>query len=267
MVWEKWFLIMVLPNAEANFNNNIMRLDMYLCVNKSNAIHSRQKAQEAIKQGRVRVNNKVVYKNSMMIDSTHKVEVEDDDLLLGRAGYKLRGFLQNLESANICNADFLHNKRVLDVGSSTGGFAQVLLESQVREIVCVDVGYNQLHQKLRTDTRICLYEGCDIREFVANGTFDLCVCDVSFISLYALLPYFEALDCAEFILLFKPQFEVGKNLKRNKKGVLKDKNEGLKAFEKFCQNLKERGFDIIHNAKSELNGKEGNEEFFVYTSK
>lgn len=235
------------------------RLDHHL----KSSFSSRQKAQEAIESGCVKLNGKVVYKSSILVSEEDCIEIDTQDLLLGRAGYKLRGIISQLESLQIWDKNYLADKKVLDVGSSTGGFAQVLLESNAKEITCIDVGKNQLHEKLRTNSKITLFEECDIRSFQPNQSFDLVVCDVSFISLHKLLPYFQNLKCSEFLWLFKPQFEVGKEAKRNKKGVLVCPQDIQLALERFYKAMQEFNFQHITTQKSHPKGKEGNEEFFI----
>ncbi|MCX2716336.1 TlyA family RNA methyltransferase [Helicobacter sp. MIT 21-1697] len=241
----------------------MQRLDTYL----KTLLSSRTKAQEAIKSGCVQVNGRVVCKSSFLLKSSDEVDIDTQDLLLGRAGYKLRSFFEELVREGLWEEGYLVGKKALDIGSSTGGFTQVLLNCGVAEIVCVDVGKNQLHQSMRDDRRVRVFEECDVREFVPCGHFDIVVCDVSFVSLYKLMESFERLVSAECIWLFKPQFEVGRAAKRNKKGVLKDKSLAHRVFTDFCSFVQTRGFRILHTSQSVLSGKEGNEEFFVYAQR
>ena len=122
-------------------------------------------------------------------------------------------------------------KLVLDIGSSTGGFTQVALEKGALKVVSVDVGNNQLHFSLRDNPKIELFENTDIREFSYPVKFDVIVSDVSFISLLKIIDKIDKLAKNEIILLFKPQFEVGKEVKRDKKGVVKDEKAIKKAIE------------------------------------
>lgn len=241
----------------------MMRLDVYL----KEKLGSRQKAQEAIESGCVRVNGMCVYKSSRLLGDNDEVCIDTQGLLCGRAGYKLRGFIEELKQVEIWTESYLAYKNALDIGSSTGGFTQVLLQNDIKSVVCVDVGKNQLHPIVREDKRVKAFEECDIRTFVSKECFDIVVCDVSFISLYQILPCFRQILCDEFIMLFKPQFEVGIKAKRNKKGVLQDSQEIILALESFCKDLQNEGFKIIHTQKSILSGKEGNEEFFIYAKK
>lgn len=231
-----------------------MRLDVYLFEN--GFAKSRQKAQELIKLGAVYLNSQLCLKNSLEIMEQDRVEVKILKQWVARSAQKLDLFLQ---TQNIK----IQNKRVLDIGSSTGGFAEVLLERGANEVVCVDVGDHQLHSTLRENPKIILYENQDIRTFFAPP-FELVVCDVSFISLRLIIAKIFELCSRECILLFKPQFEVGKAVKRNKKGVLQDKQSVEVALEGFLDLTQEIGFVLQDCQKSQVKGKNGNEEFFIH---
>lgn len=235
-----------------------MRLDVYLYTNA--LTQSRQKAQELIASKCVYVNGKQCSKSSYEVLEGDCVEVRSESKQwVSRAGEKLWGFLSQ-------NPVAIEGKKVLDIGSSTGGFSEVLLSLGAREIVCVDVGDNQLHPKLRDHSKITFFENTDIREFESEG-FELIVCDVSFISLRLIIQKIYELSLGEVILLFKPQFEVGKNVKRNKKGVILDEREVQRALDEFVELLKNMGFRVREVAKSVLKGKNGNEEFFIHIQK
>lgn len=157
---------------------------------------------------------------------------------------------------NLAGAD------VLDVGSSTGGFVQILLQRGAKSVTALDVGSSQLSEILRRDPRVIVRENTDIREFASEKKFDLITCDVSFISLNLILKSLASLAKSALIVLFKPQFEVGTEAKRNKKGVLKDEKEahGARAkFERLCAELE---LAVLHAGACKITGKEGNQEFF-----
>lgn len=235
-----------------------MRLDVYLYTNA--LTQSRQKAQELIASKCVYVNGKQCSKSSYEVLEGDCVEVRSESRQwVSRAGEKLWGFLSQ-------NPVAIEGRKILDIGSSTGGFSEVLLSLGAREIVCVDVGDNQLHPKLRDHPKITFFENTDIREFESEG-FELIVCDVSFISLRLIIQKIYELSLGEVILLFKPQFEVGKNVKRNKKGVILDEREVQRALDEFVELLKNMDFRVREVAKSVLKGKNGNEEFFIHIQK
>ncbi|WP_298061497.1 SAM-dependent methyltransferase [uncultured Campylobacter sp.] len=151
---------------------------------------------------------------------------------------------------------------VLDVGSSTGGFVQILLQHGAKSVTALDVGSSQLSEILRRDPRVIVRENTDIREFASKKKFDLITCDVSFISLNLILESLVRLAKSALIVLFKPQFEVGAEIKRNKKGVLKDEKAVRAARAKFEQLCAELGLAVLYASACKIAGKEGNREFF-----
>lgn len=235
-----------------------MRLDNYLVENK--LALSRTKAQEIVKNGLVSINNKVIKKSSHKVEVEDEVEVKQHEEYVSRAAYKLKGFLDELSlDANdlVC----------LDIGSSTGGFAQVLLEYGAKEVSAVDVGSRQLHDILRNDERVHSYENCDIREFKSDKKFNLVVSDVAFISLLNILDAVDKLADDKIILLFKPQFEVGREVKRDKHGVVLDEKAIEIAMNKFEEECIDKGLKMIQKSPSTLTGKEGNLEYCYYYEK
>lgn len=235
-----------------------MRLDIYL--HEKLGIQSRNKASELIKNGLVLVNEKIIEKPSFEILGDNKVKVIADDFYVSRAAFKLKYFL---ESINLP----LKNKKVLDIGSSTGGFAQILLANDVASVTCIDVGSNQLHETLRNNPKIKLFENTDIRNFQSDEKFDVCTCDVSFISVTKIINDIDRLVSKDIIILFKPQFEVGANVKRDKHGVVTDENAITKSKAIFFSECSKLGWKLTLNAQSELKGKEGNIEEFYYFEK
>lgn len=235
-----------------------MRLDNYLV--QSGLCESRNKAQTIVKEGLVYVNDKLVKKPAFQIQESSDVRVAEYKAYVSRAAFKLDEFLNEIS---------LHvkNKTVLDIGSSTGGFTQVLLERGVKEVSCVDVGHNQLHNSLREDERVDVYEGCDIRKFVSEKKFDLIVSDVAFISLLYILDDVDRLACEDIILLFKPQFEVGRTVRRDKNGVVLDKKAIANAMVIFEDACKLKGWNLIEKLPSKITGKEGNLEYCYYFKK
>ncbi len=235
-----------------------MRLDIYLT--KHFNIQSRNKSCEIIKAKKVKVDGKIISKPSFIVNDNENIEVLEEDFYVSRAAYKLKYFLDEI------NIDFT-NLNGLDIGSSTGGFTQILLEQNIRSVSCVDVGSNQLHQKLKDNSKITFYENQDIRDFKSNELFHIVTCDVSFISIHNILNDINRLASDKIIILFKPQFEVGSNIKRDKKGVVKDKIAIEKARRKFIDSSKLLNWKLNYFAPSKLEGKNGNEEELFYFSK
>jgi 23S rRNA (cytidine1920-2'-O)/16S rRNA (cytidine1409-2'-O)-methyltransferase len=236
-----------------------LRLDKYLFEKK--LANSRNKASEMIKNREVMVDGKVVTKTSFDITEKMDVKVEENRHYVSRAGYKLKGFLQELNSLHV------EDLECLDIGSSTGGFVEVLLEFGAKSVTCVDVGKDQLHKSLRDNEKIKLFENTDIRQFKSDDKFDLVTCDVSFIGVEQILEDIDRLAKDRIIILFKPQFEVGVGVKRNKKGVVKDNLAIKRVKEIFEANCFKRGWKLLEKKDSILKGKEGNEETFYYFSK
>jgi len=156
----------------------------------------------------------------------------------------------------------LAGANILDVGSSTGGFVQILLQRGAKSVTALDVGSSQLSEILRRDPRVIVRENTDIREFASEKKFDLITCDVSFISLNLILKSLASLAKSALIVLFKPQFEVGTEIKRNKKGVLRDEKAVRAARAKFERLCAELGLTVLYASACKITGKEGNREFF-----
>ncbi len=235
-----------------------MRLDLYLTKNFD--IQSRNKALELIKSNKVKVDDKIISKASFIVENSHKIELLEEDFYVSRAAYKLKYFLSEL------NLD-LKEKIALDIGSSTGGFTQILLENDVKKVICVDVGSNQLHKRIKDDKRIDFYENCDIRDFKSDISFDIITCDVSFISILNIIDSINGFNFKNLIILFKPQFEVGTDVKRDKKGVVKDEKAIKLSREKFISKTLELNWKLEKNSISKISGKEGNSEEFFYFSR
>ncbi|MCF6339681.1 MAG: TlyA family RNA methyltransferase [Sulfurimonas sp.] len=234
------------------------RLDNYL-VEKA-LVETRNKAQTLIKDKFVSVNGKVIQKSSYKLQSNDEVKLKEHKPYVSRSALKLSRFLDELELD-------IKDDIALDIGSSTGGFTQVLLERCVKEVSAVDVGRDQLHKSLRDDDRVYSYESCDIRKFKSDKKFDMVVSDVSFISLLHILDDVDRLASENIILLFKPQFEVGREAKRDKNGVVVDEKTIKKAMENFEKECEKKGWKLILISPSKLTGKEGNLEYCYYYKK
>ena len=235
-----------------------MRLDHHLV--EKDFFESRNKAQVTIKEGLVSVNGKVIKKPAYNIEESDEVNVSEHKSYVSRAAFKLDEFL------NETGLD-VKGTTALDIGSSTGGFTQVLLERGVKEVSCVDVGHDQLHHSLRNDERVHVHEGCDIRKFESDQYFDLVVSDVAFISLLNILDDVDRLAQTKIILLFKPQFEVGREVKRDRNGVVTDKKAISNAMTKFEDACRLKNWQLVQRSPSSIVGKEGNLEYCYYYTK
>lgn len=249
-----------------DFALNSTRLDIFL--HQNHFTQSRNQSVELIKSGSVSVNGRIVLKPSFLVaHSTQinkaqnpRIEILKKDIFVSRAGEKLDSFIK------AHSLDF-RGLSVLDIGSAKGGFAQVALKYGAKSVVCVDVGSNQLDSTLRNNPKIFVYENCAIADFKSEKRFDFVLCDVSFVSLNHILPDIKRLCRDKALLLFKPQFEVGRNAKRNKKGVVVDKSAVLNALDLFKAQLKSNDFKILCAESCAIKGKEGNEEIFIYIQK
>jgi len=233
-----------------------VRLDKYLVEN--GFFESGNKAKEAILNEKVRVNGEIIKKPAFKVDEAN-IEILGDTFV-SRAAWKLKNYIDKYEIS-------LKDRLALDIGSSTGGFSEVLLNYGIKKVVCVDVGKEQLHPKIKDDKRSEVYEEMDIREFNYPEKFDIIVSDVSFISLLHIIDKVDELAKKDIILLFKPQFEVGKNAKRNKKGVVIDERAIFNALENFKLQCKLKNWELIREEKSSILGKEGNEEYILHFQK
>ncbi len=236
-----------------------MRLDQYITINFD--IQSRNKAQELIKANKIKVDGKVITKSSFQIEENSKIELLEDDFFVSRAAYKLKYFLEEIPQVKV------ENTNTLDIGSSTGGFTQILLLNNAKKVTCVDVGSNQLHEKIKNEKRISFFENTDIRNFKSDENFEIVTCDVSFISILNIIEDINRLSNKAIIILFKPQFEVGTNVKRDKKGVVKDKKAIENARTRFIDYTKKLNWELKYCSMSKLQGKDGNEEELFYFSK
>jgi len=235
-----------------------MRLDIYLT--KHFNIQSRNKSAELIKDKKVKIDNKIITKSSFKVEDNMKIEILEDEFYVSRSANKLKYFLEEIDIS-------LENKTALDIGSSTGGFTQVLLLNNIKSVTCVDVGSNQLHDSIKNDTRIIKKENTDIRNFKCSNGFDIITCDVSFISIINILEDINNNSLKDIIILFKPQFEVGNNVKRNSAGVVLDTKAIKSARDKFLNECNKYSWNLIYSNTSKVHGKSGNIEELFYFNK
>ncbi len=239
------------------------RLDIFLTNEKRYA--SRARAQRAIREGLVSVNGIVIKKASYEVAPGAFVESAPDPVpFVSRGALKLQGALAfyHLE---------VEGKKCLDVGASTGGFTQVLLDSGAAAVTAVDVGHDQLNLVLREDPRVTSLEGMDIRCLPLcqyKNQFDLVSIDVSFISLRCVLPavFCYMKPAAACVALVKPQFELG-SAALNKKGIVKEPRLLPKAVARVRAFAEECGFAVEGIQESPIKGGDGNTEFLMLLTK
>lgn len=239
------------------------RLDILL-VNKGLA-PSREKAKTMIMEGNVFVNQQREDKAGTKVSDDAVIEVRGNTLK-----YVSRGGLK-LEKAMIHFGISLEDQVCMDIGASTGGFTDCMLQNGAKKVYAVDVGYGQFAWKLRTDERVVCMEKTNIRYVTPEDIedrLDFASVDVSFISLSKVLPAAKELlkDGGQMVCLIKPQFEAGRE-KVGKKGVVRDANVHREVIEKVISDAKELGFSILHLEYSPIKGPEGNIEYLVHIQK
>jgi len=235
-----------------------MRLDKYITENYD--IQSRNKASELIKASKILVNDTIIKKPSFDVNDVDTITLLEEDFFVSRSAYKLKYFLED-------NAITVKNKNAIDIGSSTGGFTQILLNNDIKQVTCVDVGDNQLHSSIKNNEKIVIVENTDIRKFISNTLFELVTCDVSFISILNILDDIHRLSSDKIIILYKPQFEVGKDIKRDNHGVVLDQIAIAKERANFLKETQKRDWKLIISNESKLAGKSGNIEELFYFEK
>lgn len=226
---------------------------------------SREKAKAIIMAGIVYVNNQKVDKAGFELKDGDVLEVRGKTLqYVSRGGLKLEKAMQEFPIT-------LEGKICMDVGASTGGFTDCMLQNGAVKVYSVDVGYGQLAWKLRTDERVVNLERTNFRYATREqipDEVDFGSVDVSFISLKHILPNLNTLLAADgqAVCLIKPQFEAGKE-KVGKKGVVRDLNVHLEVVENVIKLALENGFSVMGLQFSPIKGPEGNIEYLIYLNK
>ncbi|MBA4226677.1 MAG: TlyA family rRNA (cytidine-2'-O)-methyltransferase [Hyphomonas sp.] len=219
---------------------------------------SRAGAQAAIAAGRVKADGQLIRKPSDMIARSARIEAEAAHPYVSRGGLKLAHALETF------GID-VTGKTCLDLGASTGGFTDVLLQRGAAHVTAIDVGHGQLHPKIAADTRVSAFEGLNARDLTPahlKAAPEIIVCDLSFVSLHKVLPVPLTLAApgARLIALFKPQFEVGpENV--GKGGIVTDEEAVREALARFPVFLSENGWRAEAPIPSPIEGGDGNREY------
>ena len=225
---------------------------------------SREQAQRAIMAGEIRVGDALIDKASAKIGPDAAITVESSPAYVGRGGLKLEGALRDF-SITVAGIT------ALDIGASTGGFTDCLLQHGAKKVYAIDVGHGQLAWKIRNDPRVVVRETLNARYLTRadiSEPADLCVIDVSFISLTLILPNaFESVTANGMILaLIKPQFELeASDVGRG--GIVREPALHAKAQEKIRQFVLNAGHEVIGITPSAITGTDGNQEFFICVRK
>jgi 23S rRNA (cytidine1920-2'-O)/16S rRNA (cytidine1409-2'-O)-methyltransferase len=234
------------------------RLDVLLF--EKGLAQSREKARSLILSGNVLVDDKPAFKCGEKYSPEASFRVKESSCFVSRGALKL---IKALDFFNIDPSGMV----CVDIGSSTGGFTEVLLKRGAKKVYAVDVGTNQLDFSLRRDERVVVMEKTNAKDLTLSlfaDDLNLCVTDVSFISLTSVLkPAFEILKDKKIIALIKPQFEVGKEIK-NFKGVVKNFDNRLKAVKRCIEYALTIGLFAKEIAYSPITGPKGNVEYLVY---
>ncbi|MDD5101621.1 MAG: TlyA family RNA methyltransferase [Endomicrobiia bacterium] len=237
------------------------RLDVLMF--EKGLVESRSKAQALVMAGTVLVNDKKVIKAGTQVSDDDIIEIEKQNPYVSRGGLKLESVL------NLFDIDFT-DKICMDIGASTGGFTDCMLQHGAQKVYAVDVGSGQLHYKLRQDVRVVNIENVNFRYFdktLLKDEIDLITIDVSFISLDKILTLANEIlsDMGSIIAMIKPQFEL--EYGEIKKGVVKDEKLRIKAIDKIKKFAIHLGLDIIKEQDSAVKGPKGNLEHFILLNK
>jgi 23S rRNA (cytidine1920-2'-O)/16S rRNA (cytidine1409-2'-O)-methyltransferase len=240
-----------------------LRLDRLL-VDRGLA-ESRERAQALIFAGQVLVNDQKKVKAGVLVAEDAALRlIGEPRPFVSRGGLKLEAVLKEFRIT-------VNNKVALDVGASTGGFTDCLLQYGAKKVYAVDVGYGQMAWKLRQDPRVVPIERTNIREIDPSrlpDAIDIAVADVSFISLEKVVPAIVNFlkPGAEIVALIKPQFEVGKE-QVGKGGIVRDEAARAGAVKRIVAFVREQGFDVKGVIPSPITGQDGNVEYLIYAIK
>lgn len=236
------------------------RLDKILL--QRGLVSSRVRAEEIIRKYGVKVNGKLVNKTGKKFPEDAAIEMIAEEIpYVSRGAYKL---LAAIEKWNV----ELAGKTAMDIGASTGGFTEILLQNDINKVYCVDVGQKQLHPRIAEDPRVINLEKTHVRELNNNLIKEqcaICVIDVSFISLEKIFPFLHPLleTGADIIALVKPQFEVGKD-NVGKGGIVKSTTLYPLVIESVQDFAKVNNLTYQDHIESPILGGDGNKEFLMY---
>ncbi len=238
------------------------RLDQLLV--ERELYQSREQAQRAIMAGEVRIQEQIASKPSQLVTPDALISTAAPSRFVGRGGLKLEGALDHFELD-------VRDKVAADIGASTGGFTDCLLQRGARRVYAIDVGHGQLAWKIRSDPRVVVLEKVNARTLLPSliaEAIDLCVIDVSFISLTLILPNAFALlrPNGVVLALIKPQFELERSAV-GRGGIVRDPALHEKPKRKIISFIEKLGHDVRGITPSVITGTDGNQEFFVCAQK
>ena len=236
------------------------RIDILLA--NSGLVESRNKAQRLVMAGEVKVDGQLVHKSSELFDPSCHIEIKRKPKYVSRGGLKLEKAITEFKindiSGRIC----------ADIGASTGGFTDCLLQNGAEKVYAVDVGYGQLHQSLRKNPRVIKMERVNVKDVKGfPEPIELVTIDVSFISLKRIFPIVKnwgKQKKVRVIALIKPQFEVGRKIAAKGKGVIRCGKDHQKVVKDILSNARDEGFNVLGVVESPIKGPKGNVEFLTY---
>ncbi len=239
------------------------RADRVLC--QQGLARTRSRARDLIQRGRVTVDGKPLRRPGTLLPSDAVIAIAPGPGFVSRGGEKLDDALDAL-AVDVTGAV------VVDIGASTGGFTDCVLQRGARKVYAVDVGHGQLHPTLRADARIVVREGANARHLAPSDfddPIDIVLVDASFIGLEKLLPAVTRIlpMGGRLIALVKPQFEVGKDIARRARGVIRDGTERARAIADAHAAIAAAGLHVIGACDSALPGPKGNVEHFVHAER
>ncbi len=247
-------------SGQKNKRAGKVRLDRLLAMR--GLAESREKAQAIIIAGQVLVNGQKRDKAGALVPEDAEIRILGETLrYVSRGGLKLEAALREFHV-------FVEGKTALDIGASTGGFTDCLLQHGCKKVYAIDVGYGQMAWKLRQDPRVVVVERTNIREMepsVIPERADVAVIDVSFISLEKVIPPILNLlkADAEIVALIKPQFEVGRE-RVGKGGIVRDEAARKAAIERIVEFIRKAGLEVKGVIPSPITGQDGNVEYLIH---
>ena len=236
-----------------------VRLDLLLV--ERGLVESRSLAQRLVMAGQVRVNQQLAQKPGDMVDPAAMLEIDQGPAFVSRGGEKLAGAFETFDLD-------VNDLICADVGASTGGFTDCLLQNGASKVYAIDVGNGILHWKLRQDERVVVMEGTNARNVqVLPEPVSFVVVDASFISLKVLLPvilnWFPK-EGGSLVALIKPQFEAGRKIVTKGRGVVRDQAVHQKVIEDILIFARSTGYRTLGLARSPITGPKGNVEFLAW---
>ncbi len=251
-----------LYTAVISYNYSVTNIRIDMLLHERGLVESRSHAQRLVMAGQVRANGQVVAKPSSRVPQDASLEIDWGPRFVSRGGEKLDAALENFGIDPV-------GMVVADVGASTGGFSDCLLQHGASKVYAIDVGKGILHWKLRQDSRVVVMEGCNAR-YVERlpEPVNLVTIDASFISLKILLPvvknWFSPSPTHDVIMLVKPQFEAGRRQVSRGAGVVRDPELHRQVLQDVLSFAQTQEFEVRAVMRSPLLGPKGNTEFFAW---